>query len=135
MRHRARVLGLFLGLTALIMLTLVTTPVSGDQIDFGPKSYARAGGPPQVVSDSFTAAPGSQYKLVLTNNGLSDSATESAADSFVYLNGESIVGVSNFSQATQTLEALVTLQAENTLEVEARGAEGGSVTVQIVAIP
>ncbi len=133
MQHNSKILCVIFSMAA--GLIAFSSLAYSDQMIFGPKTYARAGGPPQVVTDNFSAAPGSQYKLVLTNNGLADSAEESAADSFVYLNGESVVGTQNFSQGTQTLEVPVTLQADNTLEVEVRGAEGGHVSIQIVAVP
>jgi len=133
MRHNSRILFVILSMAAGLMV--FSSLVYSDQAIFGPKTYTRAGGPPQVVTDNFSAVAGSGYKLVVTNNGLSDSADESAADSFVYLNGESVVGTQNFSQGTQTLDVPVTLQADNTLEAEVRGAEGGNVSIQIVVVP
>jgi hypothetical protein len=103
---------------------------------FGPKTYTRPSGPPQIITDNFSVADTSlSYTLVLTNNNLSDSATDSATDSFIYLNDTPIVGTHNFNQSVTTLEIPVTLQASNTLEVEVRGAAGGSITIEIVSNP
>ena len=123
-----------LALSASFAVLLLSSPSRAETI-FGPKTYSRSSGPPAVITDNFSATPGSQYTLILTNNGLSDSATELAADSFVYLNGESLVGTNNFGQATQTLEVPLTLQDTNTLEVEVRGAEAGSFTIKIETNP
>jgi hypothetical protein len=124
-----------LALSTLIIFSLFINSVSSNQIIFGPKTYTRQSGPPSIITDTFSAIPSSNYKLVLTNNGVSDAAEEAVSDSFIYLNDESIVGANNFNQSTSSLEVAVTLQASNKLEVEVRGNTGGSITVEIVTTP
>src|SRR5688572_22145270 len=85
---------------------------------FGPKDYLRRTGQPVTESDSFAATPGT-YTLRITNGGLLNQyAPISSAE--IHLNGVLIAGPGAFAPQVATITIPVSLNNNNTLQVELR---------------
>ena len=97
---------------------------------FGPKDYVRSTGKPVVVTDTFTAQPGSGFSLRITNGGLlAQYARVSSAE--IRLNGVVIAAPSAFGQQVGAIVVPVTLAAANTLQVELRSQPSSGITIEI----
>ena len=95
---------------------------------FGPANYLRQTGGPSTDQTNFSVQnPATIFTLHLTN-GQGASAVTSAA---VYLNGEMVLGPSNFKKKTTKVEIPVILQLNNTLSVDLRGKPGSNVDILI----
>ena len=106
----------------------------GDSVTiFGPKTYTRSSGSPNIYEEIFNAATGPGTLRVQNGqtdkNGKIKNAVTSAC---IFLNDEEIFGPSDFKGKTLDLEAPVNLDAENNLNVELRGKPNTLLTVEII---
>ena len=117
--------------TLIVILALSVLPSSitfASDLVFGPVTCQRGTGAPTAFSYSFTAPePSRGYIFKVYNGGLEDTIYEQVSSSTITLNGSAILGPSNFNQNVAYLEVPVTLQSQNTLNVEVRGKPGGAI--------
>jgi hypothetical protein len=75
---------------------LVALPALADPV-FGPELYSRTSGPADVYTDSFSAASGGTYVLVVING---DDGGNRVTSGSVALNGATVVSASDFQAST-----------------------------------
>ena len=122
-------------LAGLFLITLSTLVWAGEFTAFGPQDYVRETGKPVTVTNNFSVLnPDTEYILRVYNGGLENADTELVSSTIIVLNGTEILGPQDFNQTVKFLEIPVTLQLNNTIEVEARGKPGGLLTIQTVGI-
>lgn len=122
-------------LQALILWSLSATAWSGTFTVFGPQTYVRASGTPVTVTTNFTVLnPNTQFTLRVHNGSLVDSSTDLVSSTTVTVNGVVIVAPNDLNQNIAEVDKPVTLQASNEIDVQVRGAPGGTMTVDIVGI-
>jgi hypothetical protein len=111
-------LGLFISMSLAVEFTLL-----------GPKKYLRTTGKPDVYNDTFlgTVALG---KLILTN-GTSDGKNRVSSAS-IFINGQQILGPSDFNQQVYNLEVPINLTTNNTICVKLASKPGSYITVKII---
>lgn len=110
------------------MLALIFCVLSGEAAAatfdvFGPEAFVRSNGKPVNVVQSFPANPSATYVLHLDNGG-SAGQFKRVSSAVVKLNGVVVLEESDFNQNVAKIDRDVTLQADNKLEVEVRGAPG-----------
>ncbi len=119
-----------------LLLALLGTPCfAGTFSAFGPQVYVRASGDPVTVTNTFTVLnPNTQYTLRLHNGGLVDSSTDRVSSTTVTVNGVIIVAPNDLSQNVGEVDKPVTLLASNKIDVQVRGAPGGTLSIDILGI-
>jgi RHS repeat-associated protein len=123
-------------LPALILtLLLSATAWSGTFTVFGPKTYVRGTGAPVTVTDNFTVPnPNVQFTLRVHNGGLTDSATDFVSSTTITVNGVVVVAPNDLNQNIHEVDKPVTLLGSNEIDVQVRGAPGGTLAVDIVEV-
>src|SRR5712671_714953 len=120
----------------IILLALLGTPCfAGTFTAFGPQTYVRGTGTPVTVTNSFTVLnPNTQYTLRVHNGGLVDSSTDRVSSTTVTVNGVVIVAPNDLNQNVAEVDKPVTLLASNQIDVQVRGAPGGTLSIDILGI-
>lgn len=98
---------------------------------FGPQTYVRTTGAPNVYTTTF-AAPAwvvSPYNLHIVNGDASGNNRISSAT--ITLNGVQIAQPSDFNQNVATIDRSVTLQSTNTLQVTLASKPGSYLTINV----
>ena len=99
-----------------------------------PEDFVRATGAPVTLTRTFSVLdPTTTFTIVIQNGG-SNNKFGRVSSAVVTLNGNEIVGPSEFNQQVATIQKPVTLQATNTFTVELRGAPGGGFTLEFVGV-
>ena len=108
---------------------------------WGPKKYTRDTGKPVPVVDTFTIEkPKGKFWLQISNGGhikrpdIKRGAVEpvnQASSAYIKLNGVQVAGPEDLNQNVYGFTKDITLQANNTIEVEVRGIPGSYITVEI----
>jgi len=119
-----------------LLLALLGTPCfAGTFTAFGPQVYVRATGDPVTVTNTFIVLnPNTQYTLRLHNGGLVDSATDRVSSTTVTVNGVIIVAPNDLNQNVAEVDKPITLLASNQIDVQVRGAPGGTLSIDILGI-
>jgi len=126
---RRRFVTLLAIFTAFLLSPSITS--AGDLV-FGPVTCQRGTGAPTVFIYSFSVPePSRGFIFKVYNGGLEDTTYELVSSSTITLNGIQILGPSNFNQNVTSLEAPVSLQAQNTLNVEVHGKPGGAIILKL----
>jgi hypothetical protein len=105
------------------------------QIVFGPRTYERTTGPPNVFTEPFLLPTnvGPPFTLHI-DNGLPD-GTHRISSATLTLNGTEVVSPNEFSQRVAVIEKAVTLQpGTNTLVVRLASGPGRLIAVTITGI-
>ncbi|HKD79584.1 MAG TPA: putative Ig domain-containing protein [Candidatus Angelobacter sp.] len=112
----------------LVLLLLGTgTAWAGSFTAFGPQTYARNTGAPATVSYTFSILnPNTQYTLHVDNSGVSSAV--------VAVNGDQILGPSDFDANVGTIDRPVTLNTSNEISVQLRSAPGSAMRVSIIGV-
>jgi hypothetical protein len=110
-------LGLFIRMSLAVEFTLL-----------GPSKYLRTRGKPDVYNDTFCGTIG-QGKLILTN-GTSDGKNRTSSAS-ILINGQQVLGPSDFNQQVYKLEVPINLIENNTISVRLASAPESYITVKI----
>lgn len=120
----------------IVLLALLGTPCfAGTFTAFGPQVYVRGTGDPVTVTNTFTVLnPNTQYTLRLHNGGLVDSSTDRVSSTTVTVNGAIIVAPNDLNQNMGEVDKPVTLLALNQIDVQVRGAPGGTISIDILGI-
>ena len=112
-----------------VALGAISATANASTTIFGPKTYVLATGAPQTFDDSFTVdlSDTCDGKAVYFISVATGDGSHAAASGSVTLNGVTIVGDNDLSNAPQTFEQQVTLGANNALRVLLKGGKQGSV--------
>ena len=122
---------LYLLLSALVFSVLAFTIAASSQATvFGPKTYTRTSGRPNLFQENFTASNiSSSFTLIVQNSDGGENRTGRAR---IILNGVQIVGPNDFNQPMDSIRKSVTLLENNTMTVELRSGPGSFITISIV---
>lgn len=122
-------------LQALMLWSLSATAWSGTFTVFGPQTYVRGSGSPVTVTTNFTVLnPNTQFTLRVHNGSLVDSSTDLVSSTTVTVNGVVIVAPNDLNQNIAEVDKPLTLLGSNEIDVQVRGAPGGTMTVDIVGV-
>ncbi len=119
-----------------LLLALLGTPCfAGTFTAFGPQVYVRGTGDPVTVTNTFTVLnPNTQYTLRLHNGGLVDGTTDRVSSTTVTVNGVIVVAPNDLSQNVAEVDKPVTLLATNQIDVQVRGAPGGTLSIDVIGV-
>jgi hypothetical protein len=96
--------------------------------------FTRSTGAPRAQTETFTVVnPTAARQLIVVNGERDDSARVSSAQ--IVLNGQPVVGPSNFNQKVGVIHLPVALRENNTLTVTLDGKPGGTITVLLLPTP
>lgn len=125
-----------LGVVAMLAAAFVVTatPVEAQVTVFGPELYVRDVGPPETITQTFNnPLPADEFTLYLTNG---DSQQTRVTSAIVELNGERVLGPSDFNSQVEYIEVPVTLiQGDNEISVELRSSPGSFFELAISGPP
>lgn len=111
----------------IVMLFGASLAWAGTFNAFGPQSYVRDTGQPVTVSNTFSILnPNTQYTLHVQNSGVSSAV--------ISVNGNQILGPSNFAPNVTSIDRSVTLNLSNEIDVQLRSKPGSSLTVSVIGI-
>jgi hypothetical protein len=111
--------------------TNLPSNIWGDELSiFGPKTYTRDKGKPQVISDTFSVSQGIGDFHLLIKNG--ENGNNRVSSAIVRINGFQILGPSDFSQQVDSIDKPINLTGTNELKVELRSTPGSFITLKIV---
>jgi hypothetical protein len=133
----ARFLQVYLSRKIIVLLiALLGSPCfAGTFTAYGPQTYVRGTDMPVTVTNTFTILnPNTQYTLRAHNGGLVDSSTDRVSSTTVTLNGVVIVAPNDLNQNIAEVDRPVMLQATNQLDVQVRGAPGGSLVIDLIGV-
>jgi hypothetical protein len=100
------------------------TSDAANVVVFGPETFQRTTGEPEMVVRTFSVPqPAQAYTLLVTNHGVTSAE--------VTLNGTEILRPGDFTKAATAIARPVTLQTVNQLRVELRGKPGTWFTIEI----
>jgi RHS repeat-associated protein len=94
------------------------------------KTYVRESGEPQTVEDEFSVPDPSGEFLLLVQNG--EGGERRVSSAVISINGEQVIGPNEFNQQVGFIEKPITLEEDNVIAVEVRGAPGGFIIVNII---
>ncbi len=117
----------------LALLLLFVSLAAGAAPVFGPESFQRAAGSPRTETRSFAATrPDAIYRLVVYNGGLEGVAVgDPVTAGSIDLNGQQLVGPSEFGRHRGSFSVPVQLESYNQLDVQIRGKPGSMVVLVI----
>lgn len=122
----------------LFLIGLPALVLAGEFTAFGPdgpENFIRETGAPVTVTKDFEVLNhNTEFILRVYNGGLEDTEAELVSSSIISINGTQVVGPEEFNQNVYFIEEPVTLQANNTIDVEVRGKPGGLLTIHVVGI-
>ncbi len=107
---------------------------------WGPKKYVRETGAPVTVTETFAIEkPTGKFYLYIENGGSVRKPGEKpfrepvnqASSAYIKLNGIEVVSPQDLNQNVYNISKDITLQANNTIEVEVRGKPESYITVEI----
>jgi glucodextranase-like protein len=115
---------------------LSTACFAGTWAAYGPQVYTRGTGAPVTVSNRFSILnPNTQYTLRVHNGGLVDAPTDFVSSTTIVVNGVTVVAPNDLNQNIAEVDKPVTLLAgTNQIDVQVRGAPGGSIAVDIIGV-
>ena len=96
---------------------------------FGPKQYTRAAGPPQTFTETFSHCGTAPCQIVVVNGNANGSNRISSAS--ISLNGNQIIGPSDFNPRVATIVRPVTLADQNQLAIRLTSKPGSFITVRV----
>lgn len=115
-----------------IVVFALAGPAAAEGPIFGPTSYERTTGAPNVYTDTFSA-PAAGYHALWVQNG--DDAGSRVSSGSIDVNGTLVVRESDFSRQVELLRRPVALLAgTNTITVTLNGEPGSFITVLILPI-
>ena len=121
-----------LGVALLIGLSLAAPSWTAADTVFGPKSFVRTTGSPNVFTESFVVVCKADRQFFLRVENGPDGNVK-IASATVALNGAEIVHEDDFNQQVGLIERSVGLQALNTLTMRLAGTPRGTARVQVVS--
>jgi len=106
-------------------------PLESDnyEIVFGPQTFTRARGAPQTFIETFEHCGTAPCRVVVTNGR--EDGTGRLSSASIVLNGEQVVGPSDFNQKVHKIVKPAILAEDNELTVTLASNPGGFVTVVV----
>lgn len=99
---------------------------------YGPETFYRSSGAPEVVNDTFTSPQDGLVCLIKVYNGsMEDGAYELVSSTVIEHNGTEIFSPNEFNQQVNYIEKPITVSLANTLDVELRSKPGGALTIVV----
>ena len=122
------------GGTVLAGTTTATPEI--EKVVFGPETYLRTTGPPNVYTDSFSIradydATTTMGKLIVYNGEKEKSDPTRARDATIVLNGCEVLDSTDIGEAVDVIVLPVKLKTDNEISVTIRGIPGSYLTIQI----
>lgn len=114
-----------------ILLGSLNVGWGGEVTVFGPKTYTRGTGKPQLVTNSFSVSPSLGDFVLIVNNG--NQGKDRISSARLLVNKIEVLGPSSFNQNVDLIEKPVTLAKTNVISVELQSKPGSFITVRIVA--
>ena len=111
----------------LLLCIFLSTSFAVEVTWFG--EYFRTPGKPEMLRNHFSAMPGGA-QIVITNGDVNGFNRASSAK--IVLNGEQIVGPSNFNQQTYQLQLPVSLEENNWISIQLASKPGSHLTVEVI---
>lgn len=104
---------------------------------FGPETFIKQKGKPQVVERSVVIDSSDWMFTVQVQNGVSGSRSDRVSGATIILNGIPVGDREDINKQTETFETPVTflVEGENTLGVELKGSPGSFISVKIIKEP
>jgi hypothetical protein len=103
----------------------------GDEVTvFGPKTYTRGTGNPQLVTGTFAVSPSLGDFLLIVKNG--NQGKDRISSARILVNNLEVLSPSYFNQNIDLIKKPVTLAQTNVIGVELQSKPGSSITVSIV---
>jgi acyl-homoserine-lactone acylase len=120
-------------LTTLLSLFVlfVGTSFADDEVLFGPETYSRTVGKPNVITHTFPAIADQGLRFKLTVISGDQDKGHRVRNAEIRLNGSKVLGPRDFKGSVDRIEVPVKLQTNNTISVKLKGIPGSSLTVQI----
>jgi hypothetical protein len=120
----------------LFLILVGATPAFGqfNVTFFGPETFARTQGKPQVQTAAIVLPPvvKGPYTLMVSNGSVV--GTDRVSSASIVLNGAEVLGPSDFNQQVAMLQREVSLLPSNTLEVQLRSAPGSYVAISVTGV-
>jgi hypothetical protein len=120
-----------LGVALLIGLSLAAPSGTVADTVFGPKSFVRTTGSPNVFTESFVVCKANRDFLIRVENG-PDGAVKIASGTLT-INDAEVVHTLDFGQQITLIERPVRLQPSNTLTVRLAGTPQGTARIRILS--
>ena len=98
---------------------------------FGPKRYDRTTGKSNTYQDNFVLKQGAKAPFTLTLTNGASNGSNRVSSGTVTLNGVVIIKQSDLSQQVGSLQRVVSVNANNTIEVDLSGTSGSYLTIEI----
>jgi PKD repeat protein len=119
-------------LLAVVFILLPVRPSSADPL-FGPDSYARETGAPNVYEESFVnCEPAAKYHITLQNGDSNGDRRVSSAS--VALNGNVVIVEDELNQNVEIIEKEIAVESENDLNITVAGTPLGYITVSVECV-
>jgi len=96
---------------------------------FGPMQFTRASGPPQTITQTFPGCGAPPCQLVVVNGDATGGHRVSSAA--VFVNGQQVLGPSNFNQKVERLVLPIVLTASDEVKVTLNSAPGSFLTLSV----
>ncbi len=116
-------------IAVLLLEIMIGNALAAERTVFGPKTYMRTTGKPNVYKDAFVASPG-RATILLTNGEEDGSHRISSAR--IILNEIQVLAPDAFNQEAHRLKIPVDLTENNELRVELRSIPGSYFTLRIM---
>ncbi len=119
----------FLTSAIVVLFCTQATAQGQNSIVFGPETFTRNAGQPQVVTRNFSVQdPNQPYTLIIRSGQNGEDRVSSA---MISLNGAAVVVPSDFNKQTGLILKPVRLKQENTLSIKISGQPGTFLTVTV----
>jgi len=104
----------------LVCLAIHTSNALGQAAVFGPRTYVRTSGPPNLFQESFNIANANGVFTLVVQNGNADGSRRISSAS-IDLNGVEVVKEADFNQQVATIRKDVAVRSNNTLRIQLKG--------------
>lgn len=116
----------------LTFLLLSTVDATAKEL-YNSSVLLRETGAPQTITDTFSAPAINGDAMLTVHNGDPDTADKRVTSAHVILNGNEIFSPDDFKKKMYLMERVVTLEEQNTIEIQIAGAPGTFLSVSATA--
>ncbi len=115
----------------LLIATIIFYTEASNVSIFGPKRYDRTTGKPNTYQDNFVLKQGAKAPFTLTVTNGASNGSNRVSSGTVTLNGVVIIKQSDLNQQVGSLQRVVSLNANNTIEVDLSSTPGSYLIIEI----